>query len=160
AWWGRSLAAWLPAGWRRSLGLDRGRLLLRADEPWVEPSAAQADLPRWLLLPAAAGLRRRLSLPAAAGDRLREILGFEIDRQTPFTADAVAYDARLLGRHGGDGQLDAELVVVPRATLDAQLARLGPVAGTLAGVDIEGDDGMPLGVNLLPRAQRGRRRDP
>ncbi|MDQ2703255.1 MAG: PilN domain-containing protein [Pseudomonadota bacterium] len=160
AWWGRALAAWLPSGWRRALGLDRGRLLLRTDAPLAEPPAAQADLPRWLLLPAAAGLRRRLSLPAAASDRLREVLGFEIDRQTPFSADAVAFDARLLGRRGSDGQVEAELVVVPKATLDAQLARLGPLAGMLAGVDIEGDDGAPLGVNLLPRAQRGRRRDP
>lgn len=160
AWWGRSLAAWLPVAWRRALGLDRGRLLLRADAQPIEPAPAQADLPRWLLLPAAAGLRRRLSLPAAAGERLRDVVGFEIDRQTPFTADAVAFDARLLGRRAGDGQLDAELVVVPRKTLDTQLAQLGPLADGLAGVDIEGDDGMPLGVNLLPRAQRGRRRDP
>lgn len=159
AWWGRSLAAWLPPRWRRALGLDRGRLLLRADQPLPAPSAAQADLPCWLLLPAASGLRRRMVLPAAAGDRLREVMAFEIDRQTPFTAEAVAFDARLLGR-GGEGQVEAELVVVPKATLDARLAALGPVAATLAGVDIEGDDGEPLGVNLLPRARRGRRRDP
>lgn len=160
AWWGRSLAAWLPPGWCRALGLDRGRLLLRPDQPLPEPSAAQADLPRWLLLPAASGLRRRMVLPAAAGDRLREVMAFEIDRQTPFTAEAVAFDARLLGRGGGEGQVEAELVVVPKATLDARLAALGPVADTLAGVDIEGDAGEPLGVNLLPRARRGRRRDP
>lgn len=159
AWWGRSLAAWLPSRWRRALGLDRGRLLLRPGGD-TDLLAATADLPRWLLLPAAAGLRRRLSLPAAAGERLREVVGFEIDRQTPFAADAVAFDARVLGRRAGDGQLDVELAVVPRAALDEQLARLGPLAGRLAGVDIEGDDGAPLGVNLLPPSRRGRRQDP
>lgn len=66
-----------------------------------------AGLPRWLVLPAEAGLRRRLTLPAAAADRLRDVLGFEIDRQTPFTAEDVHHDARLVGRRG-DGQLDAD----------------------------------------------------
>ncbi len=119
-----------------------------------------ANLPRWLLLPARSGLRRRLQLPAAAAERLREVLGFEIDRQTPFAANDVFYDARLIGRRG-DGQIDAELVVVPRASLEAAVAALGPALGaTLSGVDMADAEGRPLGVNLLPAAQRRRRRDP
>ena len=56
-------------------------------------------------------------LPAAAADRLRDVLSFEIDRQTPFAATDVAFDARVLRRRP-DGQLDVDLVVVavpPRA---------------------------------------------
>ncbi|MFD0739095.1 PilN domain-containing protein [Lysobacter koreensis] len=118
------------------------------------------DLPRWLLLPAASGLRRRLPLPAAAAERLRDVVGFEIDRQTPFSADAVAFDARVLGRRDSDGQLDVELVAVPRSALDPQLAALGLLASTLAGVDVAATDGTPLGVNLLPLSQRRRHADP
>lgn len=117
-------------------------------------------LPRWLLLAPAHGLRRRLQLPAAAAARLRDVVGFEIDRQTPFSADAVVYDARVLGRREGDGQLDAELVVVPRRVLEPQLAALGPLAGRLAGVDAAAADGVPAAVNLLPLADRHRTRDP
>ncbi|MEO6264732.1 MAG: PilN domain-containing protein [Luteimonas sp.] len=190
AWWGRSLAAWLPRPWRLTLGLDRGRLLLQPDADTVQLrlqdgdgvrdlgrvpglteatgedalasllAPALADLPRWLLLPAASGLRRRLSLPATAAERLRDVVGFEIDRQTPFAVDAVAFDARVLGRRDGDGQLDAELVVVPRVALDAQLAALGALAGNLAGIDVAGGDGLPLGVNLLAPAQRRQQLDP
>ncbi|HVI25853.1 MAG TPA: PilN domain-containing protein [Xanthomonadaceae bacterium] len=189
AWWWRSLVAWLPPRWRVALGIDRGRVLLQADADAVQlrlqdgeglrdlghvPGLAEAgddplatllaprlaDLPRWLLLPGARALRRRLQLPAAAAERLRDVVSFEIDRQTPFAADAVAFDARLLGRREGDGQLDVELVAVPRATLDAQLALLGPMADGLAGVDVAGGDGAPLGVNLLPPAQRSRQLDP
>lgn len=119
-----------------------------------------ADLPRWLLLPAATSLRRRLALPAAAAERLRDVVGFEIDRQTPFTADAVAFDARVLARRDADGQLDAELVAVPRQALNPQLAAIGPLADSLAGVDVAGADGMPLAVNLLPPAQRRSHSDP
>lgn len=146
-------------------------------------SARVASLPRWLLLPAAAGLRRRLSLPAAAADRLREVLAFEIDRQTPFAAQDVSYDARVLARRG-DSQIDAELVVVPRAALERALEGLGaPLRATLAGVDMVAaaaaaqapsaaaaadtdttldalPEPPPIGVNLLPDAQRRQRRDP
>lgn len=123
-------------------------------------TARVAELPRWLLLPPASALRRRLALPAAAADRLRDVVGFEIDRQTPFTADAVAFDARILGRRDSDGQLDAELVAVPRHVLDPQLASLGPLAASLAGVDVAAADGLPVGVNLLSPLLRRRHVDP
>jgi general secretion pathway protein L len=135
---------------------------LPADADPLQPllAPALADLPRWLVLPAAVGLRRRLMLPAAAADRLRDVVSFEIDRQTPFSGDAVAFDARLLGRRPGDGQLDVELVVVPRAGLQPHLDALGPLAGMLAGVDLADSAGHPLRVNLLAPAQRRLRADP
>jgi general secretion pathway protein L len=132
-----------------------------AEEPLARLLAPRINgLPRWLLLPASAGLRRRLPLPAAAADRLRDVLGFEIDRQTPFGVDDVHYDARLVGRRA-DGQVEAELVVVPRATLERALDALGqPLRATIAGVDMADAAGLPLGVNLLPGTQRSHRRDP
>ena len=119
-----------------------------------------AELPRWLFLPAASALRRRLVLPAAAADRLRDVVGFEIDRQTPFAPADVAFDARVLGRRESDGQLDVELVAMPRNAIAPQTAALGPLAGTLAGIDVAAADGAPLGVNLLAPADRHRHRDP
>jgi general secretion pathway protein L len=123
-------------------------------------AAAIADLPRWLLLPAATGLRRRLSLPAAAAERLRDVVSFEIDRQTPFGADAVAFDARVLGRRAGDNQLDVELVVVPRSALQPHLDALGPLATQLAGIDLADAGGAPLRINLLAPERRRQRSDP
>jgi len=188
AWWTEALASWLPARVRALFGLARERLLLQHDGdslrltlergdtatvvgqvPWASepgtddplaPLLAQrvADLPRWLLLPASAGLRRRLTLPAAAADRLRDVVAFEIDRQTPFAAADVQYDARVLERRGD--QLDVELVVVPRAAVAAALAALVPLDATLAGVDVIAGDGRALGINLLADAQRRRRSDP
>lgn len=190
SWWTHALATWLPLRMRELLGLARERLLLQADGdtlrlslergdqvrelgrlPWdpaddsvadpLAPLLAQrvAELPRWLVLPASAGLRRTLVLPAAATDRLREVLAFEIDRQTPFAAADVHYDARVTGRRA-DGQIEAELAVVPRGVLDARLAALGSIAGTVAGVDLAGPDGRTFGLNLLSGLQRQRRVDP
>lgn len=145
---------------------ELGSLPLLADmEPKRDPLALVlgsrlSDLPRWLLLPAASALRRRLPLPAAAAERLRDVVGFEIERQTPFAADAVAFDARVLGRSAAGGALDTELVVVPRVALDPQLTALGPLTPLLAGIDVAATDGTPLQVNLLTPAQRRRTRDP
>lgn len=189
-WWGRALASWLPARLRALLELDGRRLLLRQSGEGLEVAlehsgqarelvrlpvppdavgsgdalkgllpAQLAALPRWLVLPADVALRRPMVLPAAAGDRLREVLGFEVDRQTPFASGDVCYDARVAGRRG-DGQLDVELVVVPRRAFDASVARLGGAGAGLAGVDLDDSDGEPLGVNLLPDASRHRRADP
>ncbi len=187
-WWGAGLAQWLPARVRAALAARRDRLLLvpQGDElllrRWHEGQAKDltslplplpadrdaldgvlreslAELPRWLLLPAAQGLRRGLTLPAAARDRLRAVLGFEVERQTPFSADAVLFDGRLLGERG-DGSLQAELVVVPRQRFDAVATRLGGLGARLAGIDLADAEDRALGVNLLPPAQRHRRRDP
>lgn len=184
-WWGGALASWLPARWRGLIGLAHDRLLLTplGDEAELRRQSmdastalaklplpldavglaralplAMAGLPRWVLLPSTQVLRRPLGLPAAAAERLREVVGFEIDRQTPFTAAQVHYDVRMLGRHGD--RIEVELVAVPRATLDRALAQLGTVSATLAGVDVPDGDGEPLGVNLLPAGARRRREDP
>jgi general secretion pathway protein L len=189
AWWRTALAAWLPARWQALFGWARDRLLLvgegdgfqlrleRAGElldlghlPLPAPDAPGdflapvlgpqiVDLPRWLVLPANSGLRRRMLMPAAAVDRLRDVLRFEIERQTPFEPANVVFDARLLGRRP-DGQADVELIVVPKASFEAALAAIGPLAVTLAGVDIAGPGGAPVGINLLPQERRVRLADP
>jgi general secretion pathway protein L len=160
------------AGGELRLALERSDGVQEiAQLPWTAQEAGQgdellasllvprvSDMPRWLLLPAGAGLRRRLPFPAAAAERLRDVVGFEIDRQTPFAVADVRFDARVVSRDGD--QIEAELVAVPRATLDASLASLGTLGGTIAGVDMAGDDGRPLGINLLADARRHRRADP
>lgn len=188
-WWGRALASWLPARVRALLELDGRRLLLRQEAgtldvalersgqarglvrlPWQPGEAgedplhglvppAMAALPRWLVLPADAALRRPMVVPAAAAERLHDVLGFEIDRQTPFAAADVRHAARVTGRRA-DGQLEAELVVVPKVVFDAAVSRLGGTAAGLAGVDLDDAAGEPLGVNLLPPTNRHHRADP
>lgn len=186
-WWRRSLVDCLPTSWRKALGLTRARLLLSpmAEGLWsirmqdddgihvlAEESVvsipelldtrldvSRSRLPRWLLMPVAGGLRRRLVLPAAAADRLRDVTRYEIDRHTPFLPDDVFHDARVLG-HRSDGQLEAELIVVPRERLEAMLRELGVTAHVLAGVDLAESDSVPLGVNLLPLERRRRSSDP
>ena len=71
----------------------------------------------------------------------------------------VYYDGRVLGVRD-DGQLQIELVVVPRTRADAAMAQVDALSGWLAGIDLADADGRPLGVNLLPTAQRHQRANP
>ncbi|WP_434027248.1 PilN domain-containing protein [[Pseudomonas] boreopolis] len=185
-WWTRSLLAWVPARWRQPLGLEQARLLLAvhgdtlqvsrerggtiepvAALPWpVAPPDLDAvlkapldTLPRcWLLAPEQV-LRRRLRLPAAAAARLHDVARFEIDRQTPFSAEQVYFDVRASGPVE-QSFVDAELLVVPRRALDGEHGVPEAWRAALAGIDVAGAAGQPLHANLLPAAQRRVRHDP
>ena len=63
-------------------------------------------------------LRRTVELPAAASENLREVLGFEMDRHTPFKAEDVYLDHRVLGQDGQRKRMTIELLVVPRRVAD------------------------------------------
>lgn len=182
AWLG-ALLLWLPERWRalaRStdsrlwlLPGGEGQWTLRSgnDHDGYHETAVAAgstlsltqwprDRARWLLLPTHAVLSRELRLPLAAADRLRDLLRHQIDRETPFTADQVAFDARVLGRDESGKQIRVALVVLPLTTLNRHVAAANAVTGGLRGVDVADRDGRPLGLNLLPSGQREHRRDP
>lgn len=186
AWWKASLLSWLPARWQVLLGVSDARLLLSPQGDHLQvlhahagnshllqslatpllPEALDAalparesNLPRFALLPASKVLRKSLRLPAAAEGRLHDVLRFEIDRQTPFTADQVYFDVRLLDRLP-DGQLQVELITAPRHLVETLLSPREAWHGQLDGVDAADADGLPLGVNLLPAAARRPRHNP
>ncbi|KFL35953.1 PilN domain-containing protein [Arenimonas donghaensis] len=190
AWGREAAAAWqgvLPPALKPLVQGDASRLLLDRDGdqlrvavadaagerplgevPLSDPDVrdamarrlADSPAPAWLMLPASAVLRRTLSLPVAAEARLRDVLVHEIDRQTPFTADQVSFEGRVLGRDAGGQALRVELLVLPRARLEAELQAIGPLAARLAGADVRDADGRGLGINLLAHTQRARRADP
>ncbi len=189
AWWRGELFALLPAHWRARFGGGLAWHLLQRDgEEWTLRRAGQIHpLSRWssqldagsqqvalgdalrgvdredlriaLCLEAAEVLRPHLVLPLAARDNLQQIGAFEMDRQTPFRVDQVRYAVRELRANAPAGRFAAELVAVPRATLDPLLARLGSSGLQVDAVDVaSGND--RLGVNLLPAELVPRRQHP
>jgi general secretion pathway protein L len=114
-----------------------------------------------LCIPAERVLQRNLTLPTAAEENLRQVLAFEMDRQTPFKADQIYFDSRVTGRDASGRNLLDELVLLPRAQLDQELAALPPGAAALDGVDAwRGEPGgARRQINLLPAERRARRRD-
>ncbi|THD04888.1 type II secretion system protein GspL [Rhodanobacter lindaniclasticus] len=188
AWWGGELRALLPLRWRSWFADGTDWYLLQVDgdswslrrrghaeslAQWNEavegmPATAFAvalqqvdreDLRVALLLPAAQVLRRSLSLPLAARDNLHQVVGFEMDRQTPFGVAQVYYAVRELQAAAPAGRCQVELVAAARAGVDPLLARLRAQGIAVDAVDVAAADDR-LGVNLLPPEQRPRRVHP
>ena len=185
-WWGGELRALLPERWQSLfIGGADWYLLQHEGTQWTLRHAGNSvPMTRWsdtddiliqqtaltsalktidredlrlaLLLPTAAVLRRTLALPLAARDNLQQVMVFEIDRQTPFSAAQVYYAVRELPQPAAAGRVNAELVAVTRGTLDPLLELLTALKIPIDAVDLAvGND--RLGVNLLPPEQTPRR---
>ena len=185
SWWGRELVVLVPPRVRDWFADRREVLLARLEGTDLvlaqvgaaegvaialapDPAAARAAVAQALDrgeeapavifgLPPARVLRRQLTLPAAAEENLRQVLGFELDRQTPFKADQVYYDARVAQRDPASKQIVVDLALAPRAAVDAGLAQLEAAGVPLDGLDAV-VDGRPAGFNLLPANRRASRR--
>jgi general secretion pathway protein L len=114
----------------------------------------QSNAPRFLLLDNRHILRRVLTLPMAAESKLREVVSFEIDRQTPFALDQVHFEVRVLSRNLQSKQCQVELIVLPKLALEKSLKSLGILANDLSGVDVVDDKRQTLNINLLPKNLR------
>jgi general secretion pathway protein L len=188
-WWGGELRALLPARCRAALARGAQWRLLQADgDAWLvrapgvatplaridaQLSAAQQqaalreacagidppDLHLALCLPAGQVLRKRLKLPLAAASNLRQVVAYEMDRQTPFSADQVDFDVLEDAPVADADHLGLELVAAPRQRLEPLLQRLQE-----AGIEIDAVDALAgnrrLGANLLPPERRIRRVHP
>lgn len=187
-WWGNELAPLVPLRWRSAFaGGQRWYVVERVAEGWrlrrageggslvdvadVDPpehragllahalaEADPADRRVALVLPATQVLRRRLVLPLAARDNLRQVVGFDLDRQTPFRAEDIHYGVRELQETAAEGRFVAELAATPRATLDPLLDELVALGIHPDRVDVGQGEAL-AGVDLLPPARAPRRVD-
>jgi general secretion pathway protein L len=146
-----------PAGEERRLELGGDGAEAARAEIARELSAHEERPDVVLCLAEARVLCRQLQLPAAAEQNLRQVLGFEMDRQTPFRADQVYYDQRIVRRDADGKQIVVELALVPRAAVEAELARAESLGLPLDALDAE-HAGARLGYNLLPPERRAPRR--
>ncbi|MEO6171724.1 MAG: PilN domain-containing protein, partial [Arenimonas sp.] len=172
----------LPETWRELLGATDRRVCIRVQESQLLLYAAnngrlfelgslplgdeillqkclarfqqQKNAPRYLLLDNKQVLRRVLTLPLSAESKLREVVSFEIDRQTPFTPDQIYFEIRVISRNLQTRQCQVELIVLPKHELEKNLKPLGVLAGDLSGADVLDDDMKTLSVNLLPMQLR------
>lgn len=180
AQWRDALLACLPAGLRRLLAERSQRLvvaprgealreLARAGEcRLAEKSASDGDgglalpAPHELRgmrravveLPAEEVLRRTVSLPLQVRDNLRQVIGYEMDRLSPFQADEVYFDFRVRDHAPGGDKLNVELALCRRDHLSELLRCLREAGSPAEQVTWEG--AWPK-ANLLAPEQRPKR---
>lgn len=111
------------------------------------------EVSRDLLLAEDVVLRTKVVMPLAAEANLGQALAYEMDRHTPFQAEDVFYNWRILNRDREAGQLHFELYVTPREPVEAQIEQMKQLGLAPTAVDVASHDG-PLGINLLPQALR------
>lgn len=156
--WRGSLARNVWQAWLQELANAlptslRGRLLTRTREQWLDwplagplPDADGAR--RVLLLPAAMVLVQPLQLPLAATRELSRVIGFELDKYTPFPREHLHYVARVQSR--GKASARVLLVAILRERLQSVLDSCHERGLHVHAVDCRGADGQPLGIDLLP----------
>ncbi len=122
-----------------------------------------------IVLATALCLQKRTSYPQAIEENLREVVGFDMDRRTPFTAAQVYFDARVASRgpaiaergagdnQAGNASIGVELAVVPRLNLDPLLLALQGHGARVRSISLAGDTGLPR-FEFLPRTERPPRR--
>ena len=103
-------------------------------------------------------LVRRVNMPAATEENLRQVLAFEMDRLTPFRAEDVYFDYRVVARDAAAGQLAVQLAVARRDLVDARVERVRSLGASVQGVTVR-EDLAQAGphLDLLPLEQRGER---
>lgn len=98
-------------------------------------------------------LRRQVELPAAAAENLREVLGFEMDRHTPFKEQEIYYDFRVLGTEPQRKRINVDLVVIPRREIDGIVRNVAALGLTIDRVALDGGaEGRDHLFDLLPES--------
>jgi general secretion pathway protein L len=181
-WWSGELQGLLPQAWRRRIRSqalvvriehpdDPQLVVLDAEEeayrlplatvppPQLRQQLAQMahDAGRTQLqLDAHSLLHKVLTLPAVTESRLESVLGFEMDRHTPFRADDVYYGYRISKRDAENQRIMVDLYLMPRTRLDAllqQLQNFGIAPTSVVPADSQ-TSFQSQTLNLLPKAQR------
>ncbi len=150
-WWRSELTGMLPRAWRRRFERRHDTLLLspshgevrisRRDNGRLEElgridmtlpdatermaatlGALKVESTRVeVAVPPEKLLVKQVQLPLAAEENLRQVLGFEMQRQTPFRAEQVYFNYRVVARRAQRQQLAVQLSVVPRTVVEEVL---------------------------------------
>lgn len=114
-----------------------------------------------LCLPAEHYLALPVELPAAVENNLEQALTYQLDELSPFRADQVYFDQRVLRPEGKPqdarrNQIQVELRLVPKPQVTPVLERLSAIGIAVHAVDTLSDaaNPRPEGFNLLPPEQR------
>jgi general secretion pathway protein L len=111
----------------------------------------QRNLPTTLLIQQNGVVNRNVDLPIAATENLRDVIGFEMERLTPFAGKDVYFDFCVGKRDVVAGKVAVTLSISPRNLIDQQITTLTYAGLAVDRIDVATDaPGTTLGLNLFP----------
>jgi len=115
------------------------------------PGGAPATRRVRLAIPSRTALRRALTLPAAVEESLRQAVGYDLDRLTPFKADELYYDAAVVSRDPSKQTIGVDFAAVRRPIVDAAIAHATAWGGEVRSVSPDDPAAANLSrLNLVP----------
>jgi general secretion pathway protein L len=165
-WWTEELRQLMPAGLSKLGGAHSGvpLVMLRDGEVvTIDAKGQPSNTPRdargrvRLVLAREEALMRRVTLPAATEENLAQVIGFEMDRLTPFRAEDVYFDHRVVARDPTTGQIQVQVALARRDAVDPKVERLRALGANVQGVTIQDDATAPNPLDLLPHEMKGQR---
>ena len=184
SWWGEELITFIPDGLKRFLGQATEYLLVNKDHAGMTLCLVNAKTVRQLAhfpndiddvnamdelrqshpqlstldvileLKRSQVLTREIRLPLAAKSNLHQVVAYELDRYTPFTAEQVYYDVQITGKDTETGQLSAQLALIPRQKLDDLCEELIDCGLHPTVARLDGQAEQSPAFNLLPPEHR------
>ncbi len=157
SWWGEGLYLGLPVSLRKLFRSEQPRLMLQplSDQQLAifwrqdgkQKSCGEYDLERGafdfqrivkkctrsknylleLVLDRRQTLYLQHSFPEAAQDNIKQVVSYQLDRLTPFTAEAAYYDAQVSQRDKSKKAVIADIFVAPKTLIDNLSAQLGGI---------------------------------
>jgi general secretion pathway protein L len=167
AWWAGELKMLLPRriraafervppmalvvsdqGWQLSRRGDGGDRTLDIDRPAGEMGdelrqfvAASGTSDVAVLVPYARVLIRQIELPILSEARVRPAVALQIDRLTPFKADAARFSCRIVERDQTANKMKVEIAAAPSALIASIEARLAELSLTPTAINVTARDG-------------------
>jgi len=115
-------------------------------------------------LPRGQVLRKQLTLPAAVEENLKEALGYDLDRHTPFRPDQLYFDAVVVARDVAKKEIRVDWAAALKTVVDQARGHAENWGATVVSVTPEtfesGSSAAPVAgskLNLLPDAERPER---
>ena len=184
-WWGRELSFLVPEKIKQLMSVQQGFIIVRADSDkfilsyqlgeqveqlailerdssaiaqYKNLLASDERLSKAKIILRLTGqdvIQKELALPIAAKENLHQVVGYELDRYTPFKADQVYFVVKRLPKHLNEAdQIKVLLILTTRETLNtlyADVKAMGilPMIADYEGIanDVEHGDDI---YNLLP----------
>lgn len=97
--------------------------------------------------PESYGLCKRMTLPLAAKADLRAILFNQIDRITPFTADQIYFDYRIIDDGSSSDHIEFDFFIIPKIKLKSEIEQITDHGISIDRIILENTDHE---MNFLP----------